>query len=96
MTVEELKVRIQELDAAALSDLRFWMNTLEDDAWDWQIRNDAGAGRLDELVNKAMEETEAVGGFPLPGCETAENPSPTEEELAAADVLTNRTRRKAS
>ncbi len=59
--VEILENQIQQLDAAQLTAFREWFYQFDakDDAWDKQIEQDAQAGKLDVLANRAREQRRA-------------------------------------
>ena len=61
--VEILENQIQQLDAAQLTAFREWFYQFDakDDAWDIQIEQDAKAGKLDILANRAREQRRAGG-----------------------------------
>ena len=67
MTLKTLKAEIEKLDPRSFNELRFWMNTLDDDEWDRQIRADAEAGKLDFLAEQARKEHRAGKTLPWPG-----------------------------
>ena len=72
MSVEELKAEIQKLDEAAFADLRYWMNTLDDDEWDEQIRRDAESGKLDAVFAEADAEYRQGRTLPAPSASADE------------------------
>jgi hypothetical protein len=59
--VETLESQVQQLDAAQFTAFRDWFYQFDakDDAWDKQIEQDAMAGKLDALANRAREQRRA-------------------------------------
>jgi hypothetical protein len=57
-TIEQLQDVIRQLSDVDFQNLRFWMNTFDDDEWDRQMRQDAHAGRLDAMIAEADREIE--------------------------------------
>ena len=55
LTVEEIQQAIVSLSAAEYAELMKWLDELEEDPWDRQIEEDAKAGRLDFLKEKALK-----------------------------------------
>ncbi len=55
MTVPEIKQAILDLTATEYAELMKWLDELEEDPWDRQIEEDAKAGRLDFLKEKALK-----------------------------------------
>ncbi len=70
MVIDELKAEIEKLDPRAFSELRFWMNTHDDDEWDRQMEEDAASGALDaafgEMAARASEDHRRGLTRPLP------------------------------
>jgi hypothetical protein len=58
-TLEEIESAIAQLPREQLAQFRLWFDQFAADAWDRQIEEDAQAGRLDHLVEKALREHEA-------------------------------------
>jgi uncharacterized protein (DUF433 family) len=67
-TVDEIKNAISKLPREQFFRLHDWMKRKFEDEWDQQIREDAGAGRLDHLAEEALEEYGAgtTKVFPAP------------------------------
>jgi hypothetical protein len=63
-TVEELQHVIRKLSDVDFQNLRFWMNTFDDDEWDRQMRQDAESGRLGKLIDEADREYAARSSEP--------------------------------
>jgi hypothetical protein len=55
-TVEEITAAIERLPVDQLARLRAWLLEYSERLWDEQIERDAREGRLDDLVNQALEE----------------------------------------
>ncbi len=55
MTVAEIKQAILDLPVAEYAELMEWLDESEWDKWDRQIEEDAKAGRLDFLKERALE-----------------------------------------
>ena len=51
--VEQLEAEIERLSPEEFSELREWVLEKDWAAWDRQIEEDAAAGKLDKLFNKA-------------------------------------------
>lgn len=66
MSIDELKSEIEKLDARSFSELRFWMNTLDDDEADRKLRAAAEAGYFDEMAEEARQSYERGETRPLP------------------------------
>jgi hypothetical protein len=64
-TVEEITVAIEQLSADDVARLRAWLAEFADRLWDEQIERDERAGRLDALIDKALEEHRAGRTRPL-------------------------------
>ncbi len=64
MTIEELKNAI-ELPPAELAQLPAWLEERQAEEWDRQIEQDAKAGKLDKLIQKAREDFRAGRTRPL-------------------------------
>lgn len=64
-TVEEITAAIERLPVDQLERLRTWLMEYSERLWDEQIERDAREGRLDDLVNHALEEHRAGRTRPL-------------------------------
>lgn len=64
-TVEEITAAIERLPADQLQRLRTWLLEYSERLWDQQIERDASDGRLDHLINQALEEHRAGRTRPL-------------------------------
>lgn len=64
-TVEEITAAIEQLSADEVARLRAWLAEFAERRWDEQIERDANAGRLDALIDKALEEHRAGRTRPL-------------------------------
>ena len=58
-TVETIEEQIAELDNASFSKLRDWFLEFDQSRWDKQIEVDSNAGKLDFLINAALDEHRA-------------------------------------
>ena len=58
-TVKSIEAAVQALAAADLSEFRAWFAEFDAMAWDKQIEQDAGAGKLDELAAEALDDYQA-------------------------------------
>jgi len=65
MNIEMIEREIERLDDQALARLREWFLEYDDARWDRQIEADSTAGRLDFLVQEALEEQRAGKTRPL-------------------------------
>ncbi|MBI2820333.1 MAG: hypothetical protein HYX73_10165 [Acidobacteria bacterium] len=54
--VENIEDRIKQLSPEELAAFREWFIRFDAEAWDQQIEADSQAGRLDFLVQEALEE----------------------------------------
>jgi hypothetical protein len=59
MSVKELENAVSVLSPEELQEFRIWFADFEMAQWDRQIEQDSNAGRLDHLINKAMEDHRA-------------------------------------
>ena len=59
MSVKELERAVRQLEPSDFKEFRRWMADYDMDLWDKQIESDSAEGRLDELINKAMEDYSA-------------------------------------
>lgn len=64
-TVEEITAAIERLPAADVARVRDWLAEFAERLWDEQIERDARAGRLDAMIDKALEEHRAGRTRPL-------------------------------
>lgn len=64
-TVEEITAAIEQLPAAEVDRLRAWLVAYAERLWDEQIERDVCAGRLDGLIDPALEEQRAGRTRPL-------------------------------
>ena len=55
-TVEEITAAIQHLPADDVARVRAWLAEFTEQLWDEQIERDERAGRLDALIDKALDE----------------------------------------
>jgi len=65
-TVEEIETAIEKLPREELFALTGWLSEKFTQAWDIQIEEDFGAGRLDALAHAALEEFRAGKTPPFP------------------------------
>ena len=54
--VEEIEERLRTLSPSELQELRAWLDEFEAQAWDRQIEADSAAGRLDDLIQRALND----------------------------------------
>jgi len=54
--VQELEHAVRKLDPDELADFRKWFEDYDSDQWDSQIEEDALAGKLDRLVQRALAD----------------------------------------
>lgn len=64
-TVEEITAAIERLPAEQVTRLQAWLAAYADQIWDEQIERDERAGRLDKLIDQALEEHRAGRTKPL-------------------------------
>ncbi len=64
-TVEEITAAIEQLSADDVARIRAWLAEFAERLWDEQIERDERVGRLDALIDKAMEEHRAGRTRPL-------------------------------
>jgi hypothetical protein len=57
--VEQLEHKIENLPPRDLAKLRAWFVEFDARVWDDQIEADAKAGKLDGLINEALEDYKA-------------------------------------
>jgi hypothetical protein len=55
-TVEEIEAAIQQLSPDQMAAFRAWYAEFDAAAWDRQIAEDEAAGRLDWLINEALDD----------------------------------------
>lgn len=56
MSVQEIETAITQLNSEEFWKLSDWIIAYRDQQWDKQIEEDAKAGRLDALINRAKEQ----------------------------------------
>ena len=61
-TVEEITAAIEQLPADQVGRIRAWLAEFAERQWDEQIERDERAGRLDALIDQALEERKAGRG----------------------------------
>jgi hypothetical protein len=59
MNIETIEEQIAELDNASFNKLRDWILEFDQMKWDKQIEADSNAGKLDFLINAALDEHQA-------------------------------------
>jgi hypothetical protein len=64
-TVEEITAAIEQLSADDLARVRAWLAEYAEQLWDEQIERDERAGRLDVLIDRALEDHRAGRTRPL-------------------------------
>ena len=64
-TVETITTAIAELPPEQVAQIRAWLNERSEADWDAQIEEDARAGRLDALAERALAEHRAGRTEPL-------------------------------
>jgi hypothetical protein len=64
-TVEEITAAIEQLPASDVARVRAWLVEYAERLWDEQIEQDERAGRLDALIDRALEEHGAGQTRPL-------------------------------
>jgi hypothetical protein len=64
-TVEEITAAIEQLPASDVARVRAWLVEYAERLWDEQIERDERAGRLDALIDRALEEHGAGRTRPL-------------------------------
>lgn len=64
-TVEEITAAIEQLPTDEVARIRAWFMEFNERLWDEQIERDEQAGRLDALIDKALEEHLAGRTRPL-------------------------------
>lgn len=58
ITVEKIKVAIQPLPKDEYREIREWFSQRDWELWDKKIENDSQQGKLDFLVEEALQEKE--------------------------------------
>jgi hypothetical protein len=68
MSVRELEQAVSVLPPEELKKFRAWFSEFEQANWDRQLEEDSKAGRLDHLINKALDEhcTSTIEPSPCP------------------------------
>ncbi len=64
-TVDEITAAIERLPAGDVARVRAWLAEYAERRWDEQIERDERAGRLDALIDRALEEHRAGRTRPL-------------------------------
>jgi hypothetical protein len=64
-TVEEITAAIEQLSPDDVARVRDWVAEFAERLWDDEIERDERAGRLDALIDKALEEHRAGRTHPL-------------------------------
>lgn len=64
-TVEEITAAIEQLPPDDVARVRDWLVEFAERIWDEEIERDERAGRLDALIDKALEEHRAGRTRPL-------------------------------
>ena len=64
-TVEEITAAIERLPADQVARVRAWLTDYAERLWDEQIERDERDGRLDSLIDRALEEHRAGRTRPL-------------------------------
>lgn len=64
-TVEEITAAIEQLSADDVARVRAWLAEFAERLWDEQIERDERSGRLDTLIDNALEEHRAGRTRPL-------------------------------
>ena len=54
--IRSIEKAIQALAPAELAELRCWFAEFDAEAWDLQLEQDAGAGKLDNLAAEALTD----------------------------------------
>jgi hypothetical protein len=57
--LEQLEQTVQDLSPQDFAKFRAWFLELDDRLWDQQIAEDLEAGKLDGLINEALEDFRA-------------------------------------
>jgi hypothetical protein len=64
-TVEEITAAIEQLPADEVARVQAWLADYAERLWDEQIERDEREGRLDALIDQALEEHRAGQSRPL-------------------------------
>ncbi|HVA45900.1 MAG TPA: hypothetical protein VNH11_05885 [Pirellulales bacterium] len=64
-TVEEITAAIEQLPADDVARVRAWLMEFSERLWDEQIERDERDGRLDEMIDKALDDHRAGRTRPL-------------------------------
>ena len=64
-TVDEITAAIERLSATDVARVRAWLLEYAEGLWDEQIERDEQDGRLDALIDRALEEHRAGRTRPL-------------------------------
>jgi hypothetical protein len=64
-TVDEITAAIEQLSADDVARVWAWLAEFNERLWDEQIKHDERAGRLDALIDHALEEHRAGRTRPL-------------------------------
>ncbi len=64
-TVEEITTAIAHLSADEVARVQAWLAEYAERLWDEQVERDERAGRLDALIDRALEEHRAGRTRPL-------------------------------
>jgi hypothetical protein len=64
-TVEEITTAIEQLSADDVARVHAWLSEFAERLWDEQIERDERNGRLNALIDKALEEHRAGRTRPL-------------------------------
>jgi len=64
-TVEEITAAIKQLSTEDVARVRDWLAEFTERLWDEQIERDERAGRLDSLIDQALEKHRAGQTRPL-------------------------------
>ena len=69
MSIQEIKEAVANMPPEEVDELAEWLDDYRAqgfDAWDRQMRADAEAGKLDDMIRRAKEEHRAGRTTPLP------------------------------
>jgi len=64
-TIEEIERAIEQLPPAEFAKLRDWIAERDAQRWDEQIASDSASGRLDSLIDAALQEHREGRSTPL-------------------------------
>ncbi len=56
MTTEDIKNGVKQLNRQELAEFRQWFMEYDSEAWDREIEEDAAAGKLNYLAEKAIRD----------------------------------------